>query len=66
MRIRYDANLDALYISLDRSRIVDSDELKPGIVLDYNARNQVVGIEVLNLKRRVPKSDLKQLEGLVD
>ena len=65
MRIRYDAKVDALYLRLDDSKVVESEELKPGIVLDFNANKQVVGIEVLDLKRRVPKGDLKQLKVLV-
>ena len=65
MRIRYDEKIDALYFRLDDSRVVESEELKPGIVLDFNAKKQVVGIEVLDLKRRVPKGDLKQLKVLV-
>ena len=65
MRIHYDPKLDALYIRLDDSKVVESDEVKPGIVLDFNARKQVVGIEVLKLKRRVRKADLKQLKLLV-
>jgi uncharacterized protein YuzE len=64
MRIRYDEKVDALYLRLDDSKVVESEEVKPGIVLDFNARKQVVGIEVLELKRRVPKSDLKQLKQL--
>jgi len=50
---------------LDDSKVVESEEVKPGIVLDFNAKKQVVGIEVLDLKRRVPKADLKQLKVLV-
>jgi uncharacterized protein YuzE len=65
MRIHYDPKLDALYIRLDDSKVVESDEVKPGIVLDFNAKKQVVGIEVLKLKRRVRKADLKQLKLLV-
>jgi len=65
MRIRYDAEVDALYIRLDGSKVVESDEVKPGIVLDFNAKKQVVGIEVLDLKRRIPKADLKRLKVLV-
>jgi uncharacterized protein YuzE len=60
--MRYDEKADALYLRLDDSKIVESEEVQPGIVLDYNADKQVVGIEVLNLKRRVPKADLKQLK----
>ena len=62
MKMRYDEKADALYLRLDDSKIVESEEVQPGIVLDYNADKQVVGIEVLNLKRRVPKADPKQLK----
>jgi uncharacterized protein YuzE len=65
MRIRYDEKIDALYLRLDDSKVVQSEEVQPGIVLDFNAQKQVVGIEVLELKRRVPKGDLKQLKLLV-
>lgn len=62
MKMQYDEKVDALYLRLDDSEIVESEEVKPGIVLDFNADNQVVGIEVLDLKRRVPQADLKQLQ----
>jgi uncharacterized protein YuzE len=62
MKMHYDEKADALYLRLDDSTIVESEEVKPGIVLDFNAEKQVVGIEVLDLKRRVPKADLKQLK----
>jgi uncharacterized protein YuzE len=62
MRMQYDEKVDALYLRLDDSEIVESEEVKPGIILDFNAENQVVGIEVLGLKRRVPNADLKQLK----
>jgi uncharacterized protein YuzE len=65
MRIRYDEKVDALYIQLDDSEVVESDELKPGIVLDFNAKNEVIGIEVLDVKKQVPHADLKQLKVLV-
>ena len=61
MKMRYDEKADALYLRLDDSRIVESEEVQPGIVLDFNADKQVVGIEVLDLRRRVPNADLKRL-----
>jgi len=36
------------------SKIVESEEISPGIVLDFNADNQVVGVEILLLSRRNP------------
>ncbi len=62
MKMRYDQQADALYLRLDDSKIFDSEEVRPGIVLDYNEDEQVVGIEILDLKRRVPLADLKQVE----
>jgi uncharacterized protein YuzE len=63
MKANYDAKVDALYLSLDGdSEIIESEEVQPGIILDFNSENQVIGIEVLDLKRRVPKADLTQLK----
>jgi uncharacterized protein YuzE len=62
MRMHYDDKADALYLRLDDSKVVDSQEVRPGIVLDYNAADQVVGIEILDLKRRVPSADVKQVQ----
>jgi len=61
MKLRYDEQDDALYLRLDESAIIESEEVQPGIVLDFNASNQVVGIEILRLKERVPSANLKQL-----
>ena len=62
MKMRYDEKADALYLRLDDSKIIESEEVQPGIVLDFNADKQVVGIEVLELRRRVPNADLTQLK----
>lgn len=61
MRMRYDEQADALYLRLDESKIIDSQEVQPGIILDFNESNQVVGIEILRLKERAPSANLKQL-----
>jgi len=62
MKMHYDEKVDALYLSLDDSKVVESEEVKPGIVLDFNAENQVVGIEVLGLRKRVPTANLKEMQ----
>lgn len=43
---------DALYLRLDDSEIVESEEVKDGIILDYNAAGQVVGVEILYLSQK--------------
>jgi uncharacterized protein YuzE len=62
MKMHYDEKTDALYLRLDESKIIDSAEVQPGIVLDYDANNQVVGVEILRVKERVPSADLKHLD----
>ncbi len=48
MKLRVDKETDALYLRLDDSVIEESEEVQPGILLDYNAAVAVVGIEILN------------------
>jgi uncharacterized protein YuzE len=62
MKMHYDQKIDALYLRLDDSKIIESAEVQPGIVLDYDANNQVVGVEILRVKERVPSADLKHLD----
>ena len=62
MKVRFDENADALYLRLDESRIVESEEAQPGIVLDFDEHNQVVGIEILRVKERVPLANLRQMQ----
>lgn len=60
--MRYDQKTDALYLRLDDSKIIESAEVQLGIVLDYDANNQVVGVELLRVKERVPSAELKHLD----
>ena len=46
MKLNVDKEADALYLRLDDSPIVESEEVSPGVVLDYNASNEVVGVEI--------------------
>ena len=52
MKPHFDKSADALYIRLDDSAIVESEEISPGIVIDYNESNEMVGIEVLYVSDR--------------
>lgn len=58
MRLKVDKESDALYFRLDESAIVESEEVQPGIILDFNADGNVVGIEILNLSTRVAPDQL--------
>ena len=62
MKLTVDKESDALYLQIDDSTIVESEEVSPGIVLDYNEANEVVGIEMLRLSKRSSSLDLFHLE----
>jgi len=58
-RISYDKVADALYIKFKDENVVDSDEIAPGVIVDFNSKGEIVGIEVLEFSRR--EIDLKKL-----
>ena len=62
MRLRVDKKADALYLRLDDSAIAESEEVSPGVVLDYNESNEVVGVEMLHLSKRSASLNLSTLE----
>ncbi len=61
MKLKIDEKADALYLRLDDSKIIESSEVSPGVVLDFNGDNQVVGVEILHLSKRSPKLNLHEV-----
>ena len=53
MKVTYDPEVDVLRIVFRNAPIEESDEDKPGVILDYDKDGNVVGLEVLNASRRV-------------
>ena len=53
MKVTYDPEVDVLRIIFRNAPIKESDEDKPGVILDYDAEGNLVGLEVLNASRRV-------------
>jgi uncharacterized protein YuzE len=62
MKLNVDKEADALYLRLDDSPIVESEEVSPGVVLDYNESNEVVGVEMLHLSKRSSRLNLSALQ----
>ena len=57
MKIRYDKETDIVYIQFSHSPIVESDEEKPGIIIDYDADSGIVGLEVLNASTKMDQAN---------
>jgi uncharacterized protein YuzE len=53
MKVIYDPEVDVLRILFRNVPIEESDEDKPGVILDYDKDGNVVGMEVLNASKRV-------------
>lgn len=62
MRLKIDKESDALYFRLDETKILESEEVQPGIILDFDAEGRVVGIEILNLSTRTTPEKLRVLQ----
>lgn len=52
MVIKYDKESDIIYIQFSDHKVVESEEDKPGVILDYGEKGEIVGIEVLNASKQ--------------
>lgn len=62
MKLKVDRENDALYFRLDEAAVVESEEVQPGVILDFDKENRVVGVEILGISSRVPLENLRTLQ----
>jgi YD repeat-containing protein len=62
MKATYDPKTDALTIELKSGPVAESDEEKPGVILDYDEHGNLIGIEVLDASKRVAKTRTMQFQ----
>jgi uncharacterized protein YuzE len=53
MKVIYDKETDTLSIILRAGKVADSDEARPGLVLDYDKAGRLVSLELLDASRQV-------------
>lgn len=53
MKITYDPEVDILRIIFSSAAVEQSDEDKPGVILDYDEAGNVVGLEILDASGRI-------------
>jgi uncharacterized protein YuzE len=53
MKIIYDPNTDTMTIILKESVVVESDEEKKGIIIDYDNQGDMVSLEILDARKRI-------------
>lgn len=52
MNIKYDESVDAIYIQVKDSKVLESEEVSRGVVCDFDSNDDLVGIEVLDVKEK--------------
>jgi uncharacterized protein YuzE len=63
MKVVYDPEVDVLTITLSNAVIEESDEDKPGVILDYDTSGNLVGLEIIDASKRV--SDPFKIEHMI-
>ena len=62
MKAKYDSKADTLTLELKPGPVAESDEDKPGVILDYDAEGNLIGIEVLDASKRVAEARSMQFQ----
>jgi uncharacterized protein YuzE len=62
MKITVNKEADTLYSRFDENKIFESEEVRPGIILDFDENNAVVGVEFLDVSSRATKEDLCNMQ----
>jgi uncharacterized protein YuzE len=62
MKVKLDKDGDALYFRLRAGTIFESEEVRPGVILDFDENDRVVGVEFLQVSKRATREDLAVMQ----
>jgi len=65
MNVTYDPKTDTLTVILKPGPVAESDEAKPGVILDYDKAGDLVSLEILDASKRMPDFDTIQFRVAV-
>ena len=58
MKIIYDNETDSIYVRFTEDMVVESEERNDGTIVDYNQKDEIVAVEVLNVKTNPYEIDI--------
>jgi len=56
MKVVFDPRTDTVTMELRPGPVAESDEGQPGVILDYDAEGNLIGIEILDASKRIPQA----------
>ena len=65
MKVSYDKHTDTLSLILrDNTPVAESDEDKPGIILDYDDAGNLISLEILDASKRVTEATKVEFQAI--
>ncbi len=65
MKTSYDPEADALYVRFADADVIESEEVRPGFVLDYDAQGRIVAVEILDVSEHLASgADLSSVTSI--
>jgi uncharacterized protein YuzE len=52
IRFEYDRDADAAYLKIARGKVLESEEVQPGVIVDLDAEGRILGVEILRFGKR--------------
>jgi uncharacterized protein YuzE len=62
MKVTYDRQTDILQLIFTSAPVEESDEDKPGVIIDYDKNGNVVGMEILDASKRIEDPQAVRLD----
>jgi uncharacterized protein YuzE len=63
MKLHYDSEADALYVRFSDQKILESEEVRPGLILDFDEEGRIVAIEMLDVRKQMPPGAIVNLQA---
>ncbi|MEA2855803.1 MAG: hypothetical protein QOH98_124 [Methylobacteriaceae bacterium] len=63
MKLHYDSEADALYVRFSDQKILESEEVRPGLILDFDEEGRIVAIEMLDVRKQMPPDAIVNLQA---
>jgi uncharacterized protein YuzE len=63
VKLAYDAEADALFVRFADDKIIESEEVRPGLILDFDADGRIVAIEMLDVREQLTPQAIASLNA---